>query len=122
VALISGLIAVGYALGSLTHATGWLLLLFRVEMYGAGYPAWRHAAFTVADALIAWMAARRPDHLFLPLLAFFIEQSATHGVQAWRDWTSMGKNPWMTGAMLALFLSATIAAGVRWRQLRLTSR
>lgn len=119
--LISGLIAVGYALGSLTHAAGLFLLLFHIEMYGEGYPAWRHAAFTVVDASIAWIAARHPDRLFLPLLAFFIEQSATHGLQAWREWTSMGQIPWMTGAMLALFLAATIAAGVRMRQLRLTS-
>jgi hypothetical protein len=119
---ISRLIAVGYALGSLAHATGWLLLLFHVEMYGAGYPAWRHVAFTVADASIAWIAARYPDHLFLPLLAFFIEQSATHGLEAWREWTSTGEILWGTAAMLAVFLSATIAAGVRMRQVRLTSR
>jgi len=115
---ISWMVSIGYALGSLVHATGWFLLLFHIEMYGSGYPAWRHAAFTVADASVAWIAVRHPDHLFFPLLAFFVEQSATHGVQAWRNWTSMGQIPWGTGAMLSLFLSATVAAGIRWRQLR----
>jgi hypothetical protein len=115
---MSGLITVGYALGSLTHAAGWFLLLFHIEIYGAGYPAWRHAAFTVVDASISWIAVRHPDHLFLPLLAFFIEQSATHGVQAWHEWTSMGQIPSGTGVMLLLFLSATVAAGVRMGQLR----
>jgi hypothetical protein len=115
---ISGLVAVGYALGSLVHATGWFLLLFHIELYGAGYPAWRHAAFTVADASIAWIAVRRPDWLFFPLLAFFLEQGATHGIQAWHQWTSKGQIPWGTGVMLLLFLSATVAAGIRWRHLR----
>jgi hypothetical protein len=106
---IPRLIAIAFALGSLMHATAWLLLTFGVELYGPGYPAWRHAAFTVADAFIAWVALRHPHRLFFALLAFSIEQLATNGVAAWREWTATRHVEWATVVVIALLVVATVA-------------
>jgi hypothetical protein len=103
------LIAIGFALGSVEHAVLLILLGFHIEVYAA-YPAWRHAAFTVVDALIAYVAARHPDRLFVLLLAFLIEQIATNGVTAWREWQATHHVLWLVVVIHVLILSATIAA------------
>jgi hypothetical protein len=108
------LIAIGYTLGSLEHATGLVLLAFGIEMY-SHYPAWRHAAFVGIDAFIAWVAVRRPDWLFFFLLAFLIEQIITNGRLALREWTDHRHVLWMVVAMHILIFLATVAAGfLRW--------
>ena len=73
--------ALGFALGSLAHATAWLLLFFRIELYGPGYPHWRHAVFALIDASISWLALRRPEWLVFGLVAFLADQIWEHGVE-----------------------------------------
>lgn len=110
----SRLIAIGYTLGSLEHATGLALLVFGIEMY-SHYPAWRHAAFTGVDALIAWVAMRHPDRLFFFLLAFLIEQIITNGRLALREWSNHRHILWVVVIMHTLIFLATVAAGlIRW--------
>ena len=106
---------VGFALGSLEHATGLILLAFHIELF-SGYPAWRHAVFTVVDASIAWVAMRRPDRLFLPLCAFLVEQVVTNGVRAWREWSTAHHVLWVVVVMHVLIFSATVAAGLNRRR------
>ena len=103
------IVAILFALGSLEHAVGFVLLLFGVEMY-TNYPAWRHAAFTCVDALIAYLGFRRPDRLFLPLLAFLIEQCAVNGTFAWRRWRTTGEILWIVPVMVLLIAAATVIA------------
>jgi hypothetical protein len=58
-----------------------LLLFFRIELYGPGYPHWRHAVFALIDASIVWLAVRRPEWLVFALVAFLTDQIWEHGVQ-----------------------------------------
>jgi hypothetical protein len=105
------LIAVGFALGSVEHAVLLILLWFHVEVY-AGYPWWRHAAFTVVDGLIAYLAARRPDWLFIPLLAFLIEQILTNGAEAWREWQAIHHVLWVVVVMHVLISGAVVSTAI----------
>jgi hypothetical protein len=114
---LTAVVALGFALGSLEHLVGLVLLAFGVEMY-ADYPAWRHAAFSVVDALIATLAVRRPDRLFIPLAAFFVEQVAVNGAMAWRHWTAHREIVWPVLVMLALILAATVIAAREARRVR----
>ena len=110
-------VAIGFALGSLEHLVGLVLLAFGVEMY-ADYPAWRHAAFSVVDALIATLAVRRPDRLFIPLAAFFVEQAAVNGTMAWRHWSAHREIVWPVVVVLPLLLGATVIAARESRRPR----
>jgi len=107
---LTRVIAVCFALGCLLHAIGFALMLFGVELYGAGYPAWRHAAFVLADALIAYLAFRRPERLFVPLLAFLIEQVAVNGTFAWRAWRTTGAVAWGVPVTILLISAAMVIA------------
>ena len=73
-------IALGFAAGSLVHSTGLVLLAGGIELYGPGYPAWRHAVMAVVDALIACIAVWRPAWLIVALPAFLAEQVLVNGV------------------------------------------
>lgn len=117
---LTTIVAVGFTLGCLAHAIGLVLLLFGVEWYGAGYPAWRHAAFTCVDALVAYLAFRRPERLFVPLAAFLIEQIAVNGTFAWRTWRATGEIVWAIPAMLVLISAATVIAARERRRYRRT--
>ena len=108
------IIAAGFALGSLEHAVGLVLLAFHIEMYAA-YPAWRHAAFAMVDASIAYLAIRHSDRLFIPLFAFLIEQIATNGVAAYQDWEATHHASWVVVVMHLLIACATAAAGANRR-------
>jgi hypothetical protein len=109
------LIGLGFGFGALEHAVGLVGLWLGWEMY-AGYPWWRHAAFTAVDASIAWVAFRRPDRLFVPLLAFLVEQIATNGVDAWQDWRLFHRIGWLDVAVQLLILAAVIVAGPRFNR------
>jgi hypothetical protein len=103
------IVAIGFALGSVEHLIGLVLLGFHIEMY-AHYPAWRHAAFTAVDAGIAFLAFTRPRRLFVPLLAFLVEQILINGSHAWRTWRTSGDMLWTIPIMIALVGAATIIA------------
>jgi len=103
------IVAIGFALGSLEHLVRLVLHGFGIELV-AGYPAWRDAAFTVVDASIACIGFTRPHRLFIPLLAFLIEQVAVNGTYAWRTWRGSGEILWMIPAMIVLIGAATAVA------------
>ena len=102
------LVAIGFALGSLEHAVGLILMGFGVHLYS--YPAWRHAAFVVADSVIAYVAARRPERALWLLTAFLIEQLATHGPEEWRHWQLTHHLPWFGIGYETLLVAAVIVA------------
>jgi hypothetical protein len=93
--LVAKATAIGFALGSVAHATAWLLLLFD-ELYGPGYPQWRHVLFASIDASIAWLAVRHSKWLVFALVAFLADQILEHGV----------------GPIAVLVMMAALAAGV----------
>jgi hypothetical protein len=74
------LIAAGFAVGALAHATGLVLLLVGERLYGPHYPWWRHAAMVAADVAVAAIAVRRPRWLLAALGAFLLEQIVVNGV------------------------------------------
>jgi hypothetical protein len=74
------LTGVGFALGSTVHAVSGVLLWWGFEIYGPGYPSWRHAAFALIDAAIACVAWQWPKWLVFPLAAFALDQLIEHGV------------------------------------------
>lgn len=116
----ANLVGIGFALGSLEHAVGFVLLLFGVAMYGPGYPAWRHAAFTCADALITYLAFRHPQRLFVPLVIFLAEQVVVNGSFAVRAWRTRGEIVWTVPVMLVLISAAIVIAAQERRRYRRT--
>jgi hypothetical protein len=72
--------AVGFMLGCMAHTTGLVLLGWGVELYGRGYPAWRHAVMATVDAMIASTAIWRPAWLAFVLPAFIAEQLLVNGM------------------------------------------
>jgi hypothetical protein len=102
------IIAIAFGLGSLEHTIGLVGLWFGWHMY-ANYPGWRHAAFASVDASIAWLAMRRPDRLFVPLLALLGEQVATNGIETWQVWLAERRVQWLVVATLPLFAAAVFA-------------
>ena len=80
--LAARLTALGFAAGSLAHATGGVLLLVGITLwpYAADYPVWRHAAFAAVDALIAWISVRHQRWRVFPLAAFWAQQAWAHGL------------------------------------------
>jgi hypothetical protein len=111
--LVTTIIAIGFAFGAIEHAVGFVLLVgFQIGY--AGYPAWRHAGFTFIDTAIAYVAARYPDRLFIPVLAFFIEQTATNGVDAWREWRAEHGVLWVVVVEIGLVGLAAIITGRQW--------
>ena len=76
---IAPAIALGFAVGSAIHALVFVLIGFGVYVYGPAYPTWRHPMMAAADALIAWIAARRPQWLVVALAAWVTEQTRTNG-------------------------------------------
>jgi len=72
-------IAFWFAAGAAVHATGFMLIGLGVDLYGPGYPAWRHAVMAIVDASIAWTAMRHPRWLFVALPAWAAEQALVNG-------------------------------------------
>lgn len=56
------------------HAVSFVLLAGGIELYGQGYPAWRHVVMALVDASIVWIALRLTPWLVFALLAFLAEQ------------------------------------------------
>jgi hypothetical protein len=99
--------AAGFLVGSSAHAVGLLLMGFGIELYGAGYPPWRHVVFVVVDALVAWISARRSSVRVFPLAAFCVDQIAEHGVRP-------------VGVLV--FVSVAVAVAERWPRWRSSLR
>ena len=76
---VAHLIALGFAVGGAVHALAFALIRFGIYLYGPGYPTCRHPMMATADALIAWIAWRRPQWLVGALSAWVIEQTRTNG-------------------------------------------
>ena len=74
------LIALGFAAGCLVHSTGFLLLLVGIELYGPGYPAWRHVVMAAVDAAIACIVVWRPAWLIVVLPTLITEQLLVNGI------------------------------------------
>ena len=108
------LVAIGFALGSLEHAAGLVLLAFDIHIY-QHYPAWRHAAFVLADALIGYLAATRPQRALIPVVAFLIEQIVTHAPEIVRHWRITRHVPWLAVLYFAMIVGAVIVAA-RYRR------
>jgi hypothetical protein len=106
---LARVVAIGFAIGSVEHLVGLVLLGFHVEMY-ANYPGWRHAAFAGADAAIAFIGFSRPHRLFFPALMFLIEQIAINGTYAWRTWRVSGRILWSIPVMIVLIGAAAVIA------------
>jgi hypothetical protein len=88
------LIAAGFALGAVAHGTGLIAFLALHFELRPGYPPWRDAVFTVVDAGLAALALRAPRRLWLPVLAFLVQQVTNHGAWAWRAWTDAHRIDW----------------------------
>jgi hypothetical protein len=99
--------AAGFLVGSSAHAVGLLLMGFGIELYGAGYPPWRHVVFVVVDAVVAWISARRPSVRVFPLAAFCVDQIVEHGVRP-------------VGVLV--FVSVVAAVAERWPRRRSSLR
>jgi len=113
------LTAVGFALGSLEHATRFALVLAGVHLAPPDSPAWRDPIFILFDGTVAWVALRRPRWLFFFLLAFLIEQAISHGPGVWRQWADGQSLPWVLLVVDGLVVIALIAAAInRWRSRR----
>jgi hypothetical protein len=97
------LTAIGFALGSAAHTTGWVLLWWGIAWYGPGYPASRHVAMACFDASIAWIAIRRPAWLVFALAAFLAEQVWANGVHVKT-----------IGELVVVSVAALFAAWERW--------
>ena len=109
------LTAIGYALGSLEHATRPAIMFAGIRLAPADYPAWRDPAFALFDAAIVWVALRRPRWLSFFLLAFLTEQVVSHGPWVWRRWTSGEGLPWVLLVVDGFVLVALVAAAInRW--------
>jgi hypothetical protein len=94
-----------------------LLVLMLTQVYVVqDYPWWRHAAFIAVDALIAYLALTRPDRLFLPLLAFLVEQILTNGVRAWLEWQATHHVLWSVVVMHVLIVAAVVSAALDKRR------
>jgi hypothetical protein len=76
---VEKLVAIGFALGALAHATGLVLLLFGYTLYGPHYPWWRHALMVIFDVTIATIALRRPTWLIVALCVSLLEQIVVNG-------------------------------------------
>ena len=77
----SRLTALGFALGSIAHALGFVLLVgWGIQWKGPGYPAWRHVVMVMVDLSIVWIAMRRQSWLVFALLGFLVEQVIVNGV------------------------------------------
>ena len=72
-------IAIGFAAGAAVHAAAFALMLFGVDLYGPGYPAWRHAVMATIDASVAWLGWRQQRWLFVALPAWAAEQTLVNG-------------------------------------------
>jgi hypothetical protein len=87
-------------------------------MVPAPYPGWRHAAFTVFDAAVVWVALRRPRALVFFLLAYLIVQAFANGRWASHEWAGAGRIPWILIAVDTLVLVAMVAAAIDQRGTR----
>jgi hypothetical protein len=96
---VSLLTGVGFALGSTVHAVSGVLLFWGFEVYGPGYPGWRHVTFSLIDAAIACIAWQVPRWLVFPLVFFAIDQAIEHGV---------------TPVVMLVTIAAAFAAHERW--------
>ena len=76
---VARVVAIWFAAGAAVHATGFILIWFGVDLYGPGYPAWRHAAMALVDVSIAWVAVHHPRWLFVALPAWAAEQALVNG-------------------------------------------
>ena len=106
---LTRVVAIGFAVGSLEHLVRLLLHAFGIEVI-AGYPMWRDAAFTLVDAGIAFLAFTRPHRLFVPVLAFLIEQALINGTEAWGAWRDSREVVWRIPLMIVLIGAATVIA------------
>jgi hypothetical protein len=58
-----------------------LVLFFGgIELYGPGYPHWRHIVMILIDVAIAVIAAQQSAWLVVALLAFLAEQLTVNGL------------------------------------------
>ena len=106
---LTRVVAIGFAMGSVEHLIGLVLHGLHIEVV-AHYPAWRHAAFALVDAGIAFVGFTRPRRLFVPVLAFLIEQILINGTEAWRTWRTSGEILWLVPVMIVLIgLAAAVA-------------
>jgi hypothetical protein len=100
-------VAAGFAAGALAHAW-WLLGTLLNLAPLPGYAAWRHAPFVLIDAGLAYLAARRPRLLLLPLVALLAQQATTHGANAWRTWDEQHQVGWYDSAILAFLAGGVL--------------
>ncbi|HVG54315.1 MAG TPA: hypothetical protein VM846_07810 [Vicinamibacterales bacterium] len=77
---VARVVAIWFAAGAAVHATGFILIWFGVDLYGPGYPAWRHAAMALVDVSIAWVAVHHSRWLFVALPAWAAEQALVNGI------------------------------------------
>jgi hypothetical protein len=115
--LRQALIGLAFTCGAAIHAAGFVLHQFHIEIYGAGYPPWRHPTLAIVDALIGLIAFRRPRWLMPALLAFLAEQILTNGVPAFVAWRETGRVRWPVVIMHAAVVIALIGSrGFRIRK------
>jgi hypothetical protein len=105
-------VAVGFAVGSVEHLARLLLHGFGVEVV-ANYPAWRDAAFSLVDGVIAFIGFTDRRRLFVPVLAFLVEQIVINGSEAWRTWRASGEILWLVPVTIVVI---GVAAGVSLRE------
>jgi hypothetical protein len=98
------LTALGFVIGAVTHTVAIGLFMSGIELYGPGYPWWRHLVMAALDAAVAWIALRRTTWLVFALLAYVAEQIAVNGLKP-------------TGVLIVV--AALLAGRERWGARRL---
>jgi hypothetical protein len=112
-------IAAGFALGALAHATELMAFLAIHYELMPGYPPWRHIVFTAFDSTLAALALYAPRRLWMPVLVLCVQQVTTHGVSLWD--AAVGGRPleWSSVTTLSFVAwSTAVALMERFRDAR----
>jgi len=106
-------VAAGFALGALAHATE-----ASATLSGHGvraYPLWRDGLFVGLDGLLAVIAVLRPRQLWLPMLLLVAQQTATHGREVVQIWRAERGIAWLSLVTMTFVVASTLVAlHYRW--------
>jgi hypothetical protein len=109
--ILAGLLAVG----AVFHAATFLRAALS-PAHTLDASAWRHLLFVGIDGGFAVALLYRPALLVPALVLFLGQQTSTHGVHVWRQWSAEHSVDWMSVGVLATIAFALAAAVQERRQ------
>jgi len=108
------IVAVGFAIGAVVHATEAVASVFGHSI--RDYALWRHGLFIVIDGGLAALAITGPRLLWAPLLLLLAQQSTTHGRDVVRTWRANHSVAWLSVVTMTFVIaSAMLATAYRGR-------